>query len=227
MEGLAARLAAVRERIDRAARRAGRLSEDVSLVAVSKTRTVAEMREAAALGLSHFGENRVQEAQAKRAEGLPEGLILHLIGHLQSNKARLAVSLFDVVHSLDSADLARRLDSSAREAGKCLAVFVQVDLAHEQTKHGIDEGELDPLLDEIAGLQALELRGLMCLPPWSVDPEATRPYFARLRGLAEKRGLAELSMGMSHDLEVAIAEGATCVRVGEALFGPRAKAVSP
>lgn len=226
---IAARLFAVREQIARAADRAGRRAEDVTLVGVSKTQPAEAVRAACEAGLSHFGENKVQEAEDKLAQtvDLRARLRWHLVGHLQKNKARKAVELFDCVHSLDGVELARKLHSAASELGRTLSVLVQVDLAGEATKHGCSEPELFPLLEALRGLSALRADGLMILPPLSLDAERSRPYFRRLRELreaAKQRGLlqgAELSMGMSHDFAVAIEEGATLVRVGTALFGER------
>jgi PLP dependent protein len=224
------RIAAVRERIARAAARAGRRSEDVTLVAVSKTFPADAVRAAFAAGLRDFGENKVQEAEAKvaaLADLRAQGLRWHLVGHLQSNKARKAVPLFDCIHSLDSADLGHRLEHVAAEEHRRLEVLVQVDLAGEATKSGLSERELFPALEILRGLKALSVIGLMVLPPFEEDPERTRPFFRRLRELrddAAARALLrgrELSMGMSHDFEVAIEEGASMVRVGTALFGER------
>jgi len=227
---IAPRVAAVRQRIARAAERAGRPPEAVTLVAVSKTFPAEAVREAFVAGLRHFAENKVQEAEAKLG-GLEElhaaGAVWHLVGHLQGNKARKAAQLFDRIDSLDSVALGERLARLAGEAGRCLPVLVQVDLAGEATKFGLPEAELPTALERLRGLAGLRLDGLMVLPPWSEDPEASRPYFSRLRSLCERArsaGLlagAELSMGMSHDLEVAVEEGATLVRVGTALFGER------
>jgi pyridoxal phosphate enzyme (YggS family) len=224
------RVAAVRERIARAAERAGRRPEDVTLVAVSKTHPAERVAAAFAAGLRDFGENKVQEAEQKAGplrDLTPQGLRWHLIGHLQSNKAKKAAQIFDLVHSVDSAEIARKLEHYAATLGKTLDVLVQVDLAGEETKHGADEAHLFPLLEILRGMKALRPRGLMVLPPLLDDPEALRPYFRRLRELRDK-ALAkdlllggELSMGMSHDFEVAIEEGATLVRVGTALFGER------
>lgn len=227
---IAERVAAVRERIARAAERAGRSPEAVTLVGVSKTHPAEAVQAAFTAGLRDFGENRVQEAEAKVVglAGLREqGLRWHLIGHLQANKARRAVALFDCIHSVDGIDLGRRLDGLAREAGRVLPVLLQVDLAGEATKHGIPEKELRPVLETMAGLTSLRADGLMLIPPLADDPEKTRPYFRRLRKLREEAAAAgllqgaDLSMGMSHDYEVAIEEGATLVRVGTALFGER------
>lgn len=229
---LAERIAAVRERIGEACRRAGRDPAGVRLVAVSKTRPAADLETAAALGITDFGENRVQEAAAK-LQAIRAPITPHLIGHLQRNKARLAAALFPVIQSLDSVALAVRLSRMwARgvppAAHGPIRVFAQVDLAGEAGKFGIPEGELEATLAGIGGLPGLQLCGLMLMPPFDPDPEAARPWFVRLRALRERlqtAGLlapdAELSMGMSHDYEVAIAEGATTIRVGTAIFGPR------
>jgi pyridoxal phosphate enzyme (YggS family) len=227
---IAERVAAVRERIARASARAGRRAEEVTLVAVSKTFPAEAVRDGFAAGLRHFGENRVQEAEAK-AEALADlradGMVWHLVGHLQTNKARKAAALFDRIHSVDGLELAQRLEHAAAEQGRTLWALAQVDLAGERTKFGLDEARLFPALEALRGFKALRVMGLMTLPPFAEDPERARPYFRRLRELRDK-ALAEgsllgseLSMGMSHDLEVAVEEGATLVRVGSALFGPR------
>ncbi len=231
------RLAAIRKRMESACRRSGRATTDVTLVAVAKTRTPAEVVRAVEAGVSDFGENRVQEAETKipaigaveTREGAPPRW--HLVGHLQKNKVKKAVALFDRIHSLDSVELGHRIDRAAEEIGKVQPVLVQVDLASEPTKFGLPETELLPALESLTGLRRIRVDGLMVLPPLVPDPEAVRPYFRRLRELgaaAFGRGLAgqELSMGMSHDFEVAIEEGATFIRVGTALFGPRAAAES-
>jgi pyridoxal phosphate enzyme (YggS family) len=229
---IAQRVAAVRERIARAAERASRSPRDVTLVAVSKTFPATAVREAFAAGVRHFGENRVQEASGK-VEALDElrsaGLRWHLVGHLQSNKARKAASLFDVVHSVDSAVLAERLARAAAESGRTLPVLVQVDLAGEESKSGVPEAELPDALERMKGPEGLRVTGLMVLPPY-LEAEETRPYFERLRILRSEmaeKGLLDgddLSMGMSHDFEVAVEEGATLVRVGSAIFGARTAA---
>ena len=227
---IADRVAAVRDRIARAAARVGRTAGEVTLVAVSKTHPPEAVREAFAAGVRDVGENRVQEAEGKvaaLADLAPQGLRWHLVGHLQSNKAKKAVALFDWVHSLDGAPIGRRLGEAAAAAGRELRALVQVELAAEQTKFGLDESQLFPALESLRGLGAVRLLGLMALPPYEEDAERTRPYFRRLRALcdrAKQEGLiegAELSMGMSHDLEVAVEEGATLVRVGTAIFGER------
>lgn len=227
---IADRLAAVRERIARAAARSGRRPEDVTLVAVGKTFGAEAIREAFAAGLRDFGENKVQEAEAKVSalqDLRAQGLTWHLVGHLQGNKARKAAALFDRVHSIDGAELGRRLEHACAALGKVLRVLVQCDLAGEADKSGLDETHLFPTLEALRGLKAVRVEGLMALPPYEHDAERVRPYFRRLRELrdeAARRELllgAELSMGMSHDLETAIEEGATLVRVGTALFGER------
>ncbi len=227
---IAARVAAVRERIARAAARAGRKPEEVTLVAVSKTFPADAVREAFTAGLRDFGENKVQEAEGK-AGALGDlhasGLRLHLVGHLQKNKARKAVAIFDMVQSIDELELARDLERHAAEQGKVLQALVQVDLAGEETKFGLAEALLFPTLEKLRAFKSLHVRGLMVLPPFAESPETSRPFFRRLRDLrdrAVRESLllgAELSMGMSHDLEVAVEEGATIVRVGTALFGER------
>jgi PLP dependent protein len=226
---IASRLNGVRERIADAARRSGRLPSSITLVAVSKTFPVDAVRAAAAAGQVDFGENMVQEGQAKiLAAGLLQ-LRWHLIGHLQSNKARKAAASFDVIHSIDSVDLLRKVDRAAVDHGRTIDALIQVDLAREPTKHGVLESELPAIFDAAHGCRAVRVTGLMVLPPAADDPDATRPYFARLRDLRDRSVregfnasmLQQLSMGMSHDFEVAIEEGATIVRVGTAIFGAR------
>lgn len=215
---IADNLARVEERIEQAARRAGRRREEITLLAVTKIFPAAAIRQAYQAGLRHFGENYVQEFQIKKSElGDLPGAVFHLIGHLQSNKSRQAAELFEVIQSVDSERLARRLD----EAGRPLRVLIEVKLSPEETKTGASEQDLPALVDAVRGLGRLDLRGLMVMPPWPKDPEDSRPYFRRLRALAERHGLAELSMGMTGDFEVAIEEGATLIRVGTAIFGPR------
>ena len=199
------------------------------LVAVSKTFPIAAVEAAAAAGLADFGENRVQEALAKIEQAPDLPVQWHLIGHLQSNKARHAAGRFDWIHSVDSVALLRRIDDAANAAGTTPRLLIQTDLAGEAQKHGALTDDVRRLLAAAASCQAAEVRGLMLMPPWNDDPEQTRPYFRRLRDLRDTlrqegvpgSALAELSMGMSHDFEVAIAEGATMVRVGTALFGRR------
>lgn len=227
---ISGRVAAVRERIARAVARAGRRPEDVTLVAVSKTFPPPAVREVFFAGITDFGENKVQEAEGKMealADLAARGLRWHLVGHLQSNKARKAGAFFDLIHTLDGADLARRLDSIGAGEGKSIRVLVQVDLAGEETKFGVPESHLFPLLESLQSLSSLRLEGLMILPPYNEDPEKSRPYFRWLRELRDKGTAAgllrgrELSMGMSHDFEAAVEEGATLVRVGTAIFGSR------
>jgi hypothetical protein len=223
----------VRERIDAAAKRSGRAPESVRLVAVSKTMTAEAVAQAARAGLALFGENRVQEAaeKAARVAALVPGSTLswHLVGHLQSNKAKAAVGLFDLVHSVDDAELARRLDRAAQATGKRQRVLLQVNVAGEATKSGVALDDLRALADVVSGLTHLDLQGLMTIPPHDPDPEVSRRHFAALRELGGRLAAwtgapgsaAELSMGMTEDFEVAIEEGATFVRVGRAIFGER------
>jgi len=220
-QALSERLNAVRERIGRAAERAHRDPQTILLLAVTKVFPATVIEEAYALGLREFGENYVQELEGKygQVHNL-EGVRFHLIGHLQSNKSGKAAELFDVVQTVDSAKLARRLSG----AGRSLEVMLEVKLAPEEAKSGAAPEELPELIAAVQALARLRLTGLMTMPPWSDDSEASRPYFRRLRELAERHGLPQLSMGMSGDLEVAIEEGSTCVRVGTALFGKRKKA---
>jgi pyridoxal phosphate enzyme (YggS family) len=227
---LRARLAAIHARIAAAAKNCGRPAEEVKLIAISKTHPASVIKRVIEFGALDIGENRVQEAEGKIMEVGRNAARWHLVGHLQANKARRAISLFDVIHSLDSLDLARRLDRLCREEGReKLRVLIQVDLGHEETKSGIDESELTHLVEGLGPLNRLELTGLMTLPPFFDDPEQSRPFFRRLRELrdelaghgafASRKG--ELSMGMTNDFEVAIEEGSTMVRVGTAIFGER------
>ena len=208
----------VRERILSACARSGRRTESVTLIAVTKVFPASAIGDAYALGLRDFGENYVQEFEGKFpvVSGLA-GARFHLIGHLQSNKSRKAADLFGIIQTVDSTKLARRL----QEAGKMLEVMIEVKLSEEDAKHGADPGSLAELVEAIRACSNLRLTGLMTMPPWSENAEESRPYFARLRELAAQHQVACLSMGMSHDLEVAIEEGATHVRVGTALFGKR------
>jgi pyridoxal phosphate enzyme (YggS family) len=223
------RLGAIRERIGAAAKRSGRREEDITLIAVSKTHPAEAIRTAFALGVNHFGENRVQEWEGKRGavEDLPGEW--HLIGHLQSNKAARAAKLFHSVDSVDDLALAQRLHRARSESGdtRKLRVLIEIRVAPEETKSGVEIAELPMLAEEIVGLGNLDFQGLMCIPPFFDEPEKARPYFVSLRELKERleatlgRKLPVLSMGMSHDFEFAIEEGATEVRVGTALFGTR------
>jgi pyridoxal phosphate enzyme (YggS family) len=227
---VAARLAAVRQRIAAAAARSSRDPAAVRLVAVSKTFGPDDVRSAAAAGQHDFGENRVQEGLEKIAALADLGLEWHLIGHLQSNKARKAAAAFAWIHSVDSLDLLGRLDRAALEAGAAPNVLIQIDLALEETKHGVGLDEARDVIAAASEARAVRLRGLMLLPPFPDTPAASRPWFRRLRDLRDAwvasgipaASLAELSMGMSHDFEIAIEEGATIVRVGTAIFGQRA-----
>jgi pyridoxal phosphate enzyme (YggS family) len=223
------RLDDVVARVRRAARRAGREPGSVRLVAVSKTFDAPHVRAAAAAGQLEFGENRVQEALPKMAALADLRLTWHLVGHLQANKARKAASAFHVVHSIDRLDLLARLEETCGAGGRRIEGLVQVDLAGEVAKHGAPPGQLQAIFEAAAGCRFVAVRGLMVLPPFFDDPEDARPYFRRLRTLRDglagsgvpQAMLAELSMGMSHDFEVAIEEGATMVRVGTAIFGSR------
>lgn len=244
---IARNLDRVRKHIAAAAERAGRKVEEITLVAISKTFPAQSIREACNAGVRHFGENRVQEWESKRPslEDLPA--TWHLVGHLQSNKAARAAQLFHTIDSVDSLHLARKIEDAQKAAARVqpvgaagagsenrrLPVLIQVHLGGEESKSGVEEADLFSVAQAILELPHLELRGLMCLPPYAEDPEQARPYFRRLRELQEDlrrrlRGshhleatLPELSMGMSHDFEVAIEEGATQVRLGTALFGSR------
>jgi pyridoxal phosphate enzyme (YggS family) len=220
MSELRERLAAVRERIVRAAENARRDPAGITLLAVTKVFPAAVIQEAYELGLREFGENYVQEFEGKApaVSGLA-GARFHLIGHLQSNKSARAAELFQVIQTVDSAKLARRLNAS----GRALDAMIEVKLSEEDAKSGAAPEELAALIAAVRDCPNLRLLGLMTMPPWSDDPQAARPYFRRLRELREEHGLEQLSMGMSHDLEAAIEEGSTCVRVGTALFGKRRK----
>ena len=232
-EGLQRRLAHVQSRIASAAKRAGRTGDEVQLIAVSKTHPPDLLREAIAAGVTDLGENRVQEADEKVGEIDREAARWHLIGHLQSNKARRAVQLFDVIHSLDSVSLAEKLERACQDLQREeLPVLIQVDLGHEATKSGVAENNLPGLIKAVNACERLSLIGLMTLPPFFDDAELTRPFFLKLRELRDRFALqgafgnrvGDLSMGMTHDFEVAIEEGATMVRVGTAIFGARGNA---
>ena len=220
MTDIRANLDRVRERIARAAERAGRRASDVLLIGVSKTVDVARIRQAIEAGVPALGENRVQEARDKVSEiGRP--VPWHLIGHLQTNKVRDALELFDVIHSLDRLELAKELDKRARARGRTADTLVEVNVAGEASKGGVGPDGLGELLDAVATMPSVKVRGLMAIPPEAKDPDDSRVWFRALRKLAERHGFSELSMGMSGDFEVAIEEGATMVRVGTAIFGPR------
>lgn len=215
-----ANLERVRASIASAAAKAGRDPGGIALVAVTKNFDLPALALAHRAGLRLFGENRVQEAQHKMPQ-LPGGISWRLIGHLQSNKAALAAKLFDAVDSVDSAKLVSLLDRHAEEAGKRLEIMLEVNVADEPRKSGVPFSAVPALADAAREARHLELTGLMCVPPAVENPENVRPYFARLRGLAERLELPELSMGMSGDYAVAVEEGATMVRLGTALFGRR------
>ena len=216
------RLDQVEEKLEKAAARAGRRREDITLIAVTKKFPASVIRDAYRAGLRHFGENYVQEFETKSAgcAGL-EGARFHLIGHLQSNKTVKALELFEVIQTVDTLKLAKRL---AEQSRRPIKIMIEVKLSPEESKVGAPPERLPELIETIRQHPNLALIGLMTMPPWSEDPEQTRPYFIRLRKLAEQHGLSQLSMGMSHDLEAAIEEGATMVRVGTGIFGPRPKA---
>jgi pyridoxal phosphate enzyme (YggS family) len=224
--GIATALEDVRRRIAGACGRSGRDPSTVALVAVSKTFPAERVREMLACGQTLFGENRVQEALQK-IPLVGHGARWHLVGHLQRNKARHAVGAFELIHSVDDLELARELGHRAAAAARVQPILIEVNVAREASKAGADEGDLPALLDSVAGLAHLDLRGLMCIPPPVDDPERARGSFARLRELRDGathrigRPLPELSMGMSDDFEVAVEEGATLLRVGRALFGER------
>ena len=220
MVDVRANLESVRERIARAAERAGRRPEDVLLIGVSKTVDVERIRQAVAAGLTALGENRVQEAKEKVA-ALGRPVPWHLIGHLQTNKVRDALALFDLLHSVDRPELALECDRRARQRGQPVEALVQVNVGGEASKGGFEPEHLEAALEAIARLDHVRVRGLMTIPPVVEHAEEARRWFRTLAGLAKRHGLAELSMGMSADFEVAIEEGATMVRVGTAIFGPR------
>jgi len=237
--GIAGALRKVHENIIKAARKTGRDPDEIRLVAVTKTVGLDSIEEAAQAGARIFGENRVQEAKLKISNFksqtcLPAGKVSykpvewHLIGSLQKNKAKTAVQLFDLIHSLDSYDLALILNKCAEQCDKKQRVLVQVKLSAEESKHGTYEKDVFELLEKVHAMDYLQVEGLMTIPPYLEDPEQARPYFRRLKEIrdrAARKGfhVPELSMGMSHDYEVAIGEGATLVRVGTAIFGERKK----
>ena len=220
--GVGGRLRAVRDRIAASATSAGRDPDSITLVAVSKRKPASDILAAYEAGQRDFGENYVQEF-ASKASALPDlpGARFHMIGHLQSNNAKPATGLFTAVHTVHNAKIVRRLDRFASSNGTALDVFLEVKLSHEKTKSGMDESMVAAVLDAARAAGSIRPVGLMTMPPWSADPEQSRAYFRRLRSLAAQHGLRGLSMGMSHDLEVAIEEGATHVRVGTAIFGKR------
>jgi len=225
MAGIKENLLRVMERIERAARKVGRDPEEIKLVAVSKTVETARIKEAIEAGVAILGENYVQEAQ-KKIEEIGRPVSWHFIGHLQSNKAKYAIRLFDMIHSLDSISLAEELNRKAEQADLVIKVMIEVNLSKEATKFGTDEEMVLNLAKRIQNLSHLSLEGLMTMPPYFDSPEMSRPYYIVLRELKERmvKGgipMKELSMGMSNDFEIAIEEGATYVRVGTAIFGQR------
>ncbi len=230
MNNIAGNIQSIRERIERAAAACRRQPGEIMLLAVSKTFPVESISQAAEAGILQFGENRVQEAETK-IPYFPKTLKLewHLIGHLQTNKARRAAELFDVIHSLDSIKLAAKLNQASLEIGKTLSVLLQIDLGGEETKFGADPAQIRDLTEAVSSLQGLQLDGLMTIPPFFENPDEVRPYFAKLRELRDAMeseqpgclGRRHLSMGMSHDFEEAIREGATILRIGTAIFGER------
>lgn len=226
MESVKKNLAEVKNRIARAAEASGRNPSEITLVAVSKTHGSEAVRDAISLGQLVFGENKVQEAEWKRPEA--EGGEWHLIGHLQSNKARKAVKIFDVIETVDSVELVERLDRICGEEDRAgLGVFVQVDLGGEESKAGAEVSEVPKIIEAVLDSEHLAFKGLMTIPPFFENPEDARPFFDRLRRIRDEFAPESgLSMGMSHDLEVAIEEGATVVRVGTAIFGTRTKPIS-
>ena len=219
MLDIRANLGRVQEAVARACARAGRSPDHVLLIAVSKTVEAERIRLAVAAGVAALGENRVQEARDK-IEVLGRPVPWHLIGSLQTNKAKDAARLFDWIHSVDRLDLARELSRRA-PSERGLDILLQVNLGDEPQKGGVAPAEVKPLCEAVIGLPGLRVRGLMAIPPVTPDPDATRPYFRRLRALCDELGLEQCSMGMSADFEMAIEEGATMVRVGTAIFGPR------
>jgi len=226
LEIIRSNLAAVRERIANAAQRAGRRAEDILLIGVSKTVTAERVRLGVEAGLTALGENRVQEARDKiKILGRP--VPWHLIGHLQSNKVRDAIELFDLIHSVDRLELARELERRAGDRGRVVDALLEVNVADEPSKSGFAPDAVAPALEAVGGMTHLRVRGLMAIPPIVERAEDSRKWFQTLRGLAERHGLPELSMGMSADFEVAVEEGATMVRVGTAIFGARPARPAP
>jgi PLP dependent protein len=220
----------IREGMAAAAASCNRSLDDIMLLPISKTFSVEAISQAAEAGMRRFGENRVQEAESKilhfRGTLNPEW---HLVGHLQSNKAKRAAELFDIIHSVDSVNLATRLSHACLELGKTLSVLIQVDLGGEETKFGAEPARIEEIIQSVSELERIRVNGLMIIPPFFEDPDQTRPFFSRLRELRDRLeseqpgclGQKHLSMGMSHDYEVAIREGATIIRVGTSIFGTR------
>ncbi len=228
MVDIAANCRKVLERISEAAAKSGRDPNRVKLLAASKSQSASQIRAAMEAGIRLFGENYVQEAKAKREE-IRDPVEWHMIGHLQRNKVKVALELFDLIQSLDSVELARELDKEGKKRGKTVRAFVEVNLGGEESKSGVAKGEVASLLREVGKLSHLKVEGLMVIPPFRENPEEMRPYFRALKGLQadlvtlniSNVDLRELSMGMTHDYPVAIEEGATLVRIGTAIFGPR------
>ena len=223
MANIPENLRSVLERIDAAARRSGRAGREITLVTVAKTRSVAEIGEALAAGVKDIGENYVQEAEAKYGE-IGDAATWHMIGHLQRNKARHAVEVFSVIHSVDSEALAREIGRRAEAAGRRVDVLVEVKISDEATKFGVEPYQALSLVDKISEVLGIRVRGLMGMAPFVADPEDTRPYFSKLKQLWDKLPDEQrlcLSMGMTQDFEIAIEEGSNMVRIGTAIFGPR------
>lgn len=228
MIDIAANCREVLDRINEAAAKCGRDPRGIRLLAASKTQSAPRIREAAAAGIRLFGENYVQEAKAKR-EAVKDPVEWHMIGHLQRNKVKAALEIFDLVESLDGVELATELHKEGKKSGKTVRAFIEVNLGGEESKGGIQRANVGSLLQEVGELSHLRVEGLMVIPPFRENPEAARPYFRALRELQEDLmalnlpnvNLRELSMGMTHDYPVAIEEGATLVRIGTAIFGPR------
>lgn len=223
MADITDRLARLTSRINEACHKAGRAPSEVSLVAVTKTLSADTVRAGLSAGLTVFGENYIQEAQAKINE-INSSAVWHFIGHLQTNKAKYAVRLFDLIHSVDNIKLARELNKRAGSAGRVIPILVQINISGEESKSGVSKDQAEELIHEVLEFPHLKTRGLMTVPPFFEKPDLVRPYFKALRELKEKIGppLIDLSMGMTGDFEVAIEEGATIIRVGTAIFGPRA-----
>jgi pyridoxal phosphate enzyme (YggS family) len=228
MNSIAENLGRVREQIAQAAARAGRVAEDIELVAITKTHPAEKVREAIEAGQTLFGESRVQEARAKIPE-LPSNLRWHFVGHLQKNKIRHALPLFEMIHSVDSLGLAQDINRIAEEQGMHPRVLLEVNVAGEGSKFGVSPDKLRDQMEELLALPRLSILGLMTIPPLAEEPEASRKYFVQLRELRDRLqaefrvNLPQLSMGMTQDFPVAIEEGATLVRVGTAIFGERSK----
>jgi len=220
-------ITSIMKRISHAAMRTGRDPASVTLVAVTKGVGAERLKEAVEAGLRVFGESRVKEAEEKISnlefEISNSRICWHMIGHLQRNKAKQAVRLFELIHSVDSVELMGLLNKYASEAGKVQRVLIEVKLSHEEAKHGVEKGKLKGLIKEAESMRNMRVEGLMTIPPYSDDPEKSRPYFKELKRLRDEYGLKELSMGMTNDFEIAVEEGATMVRVGTAIFGERGR----